>query len=286
MKIEVMLERLGSVTPATLADVVALSDAYGSLGLAMGLVEMGEATLDYATSSREEGVLKVTAATLMYTYADQMVDQAEDALELGMGDGKAPLPKQEQVRSLAELFRRAAEANLNYFDNVVLTEFSQETGLHIDVVKNIFAYQDTTYLFAYAAARAMEPMKKRTRGDTATTYATLGGALNSYVSSSMLVARYYSLGLKRDKEGNVDGVENEQAMGHMLDFAEQRAQEIMGLAAAAGDQLVGPVLSYEAARADREGDIQAKLTALTGYWSAALHGQMIGILTGKARVLG
>jgi predicted S18 family serine protease len=286
LKIEVMLEQLGARTPATLGEVVTLADAYGNLGLAMGLIEMGDTTLEYKTSSREQGVLKVAAAAWMYAYADQTIDITKDVLDIGVSHGKAPAPSPEKVQSLAELFRRAAEANLKYFESVVIDEYAQEMGVHPDRAKNIFAYYDFNYTFAYAAAQAMEPMKKRTRGDTATTYATLGGALNSYVASSLLVARYYSLGLKMDEDGNIATVENEAALTHMLSFAEKRAQEVIGRAVAVEGEPVQPILRYDDARAHQEaGDTLQRFSALTGFWSAALQGQVITTLTGKAGVL-
>jgi hypothetical protein len=213
------------------------------------------------------------------------VTLAEDSLDLGMGFGNAPVPSQEKVQRLADLFQRAGEANLNYFDSVVLNDLAEEMGFHLDVARMFFASRDLTYVLAYSSLKATEPMKKRTRGDTASTYASLGGALNSYVLSSLLVAKYYSLDVEWNDDGEITGVENEQAMTSMLDFSEKRAKELVGLAATVGGEPVQPVLNYEQARVSRAGDINDKFNALSGYWSAALQGQVIGILSDKARVL-
>ena len=103
--------------------------------------------------------------------------------------------------------------------------------------------------------------------------------------SSVLVAKYYSLGAQLDDSGAMVGVRNERAMINMLDFAEKRAKEIIGLGVAVGADPVGPVISYDAAKIDREGTLDGKFTALQGYWTAALQGQIVGILSGKAAIV-
>jgi hypothetical protein len=59
-----------------------------------------------------------------------------------LGFGKAPAPTAEKVQTLAELFRRAAEANLNYFESVVLNGMAESNGMHPDAVKVAFASKD------------------------------------------------------------------------------------------------------------------------------------------------
>jgi hypothetical protein len=189
--------------------------------------------------------------------------------------------KRAAVQRLADLFRRAAEANLNYFDQIVLSELAQAEGLHLDVVRGSFGDHEPLYLLASASARAMKLLEKRSRQETAGVYATLGGGLHSYVLSSLLVAKYDSLGARLDQDGGIKSLANEAALGKMLDFAEGRARDVLAVAAA-GSAPVQPVINYESARVSREGDLAAKLSALSGYWSAALQGQMLGILSDQA----
>ena len=132
--------------------------------------------------------------------------------------------------------------------------------------------------------RAMKLMDKRSRQTTPSIYATLGGGLNSYVLSSLLIAKYYALDSQFDKSGKLTGVKDEPALSKMLDFAEGRAQEILG-AVAAGDAPVQSLVSYQSARVGRDGDVNAKFTALGDYWTATLQGQMLGILSGRTRLI-
>jgi hypothetical protein len=286
MKIDALLEQIERQTPATLGEVVVLASAHGHLSLAMGLTEWGDSLAGREDIRSDETYFKLIAGTLMYVTAGHMLEVSRDALDLGLGSGgNAPPPSRDAVLRLAELFRRAAEANLNYFDTVVLDGAAQGRGWHPDVVKGYFAYGEPLYLLAGSSARAMKIMDKRSRQQTPSLYATLGGGLNSYVYSSLLVAKYYSLDAQFDKTGKLTGVKNEQALGAMLDLAEGRARDILGVAAAAGEAPVQPLLSYQSARVGRDGDSKAKLTALGDYWTAALQGQMLGILSGRSRLV-
>jgi hypothetical protein len=70
----------------------------------------------------------------------------------------------------------------------------------------------------------------------------------------------------------------------MLDFAEIRAHEVLG-AVADGDAPVQSLISYQSARAGRDGDVNARFSALGDYWTATLQGQMLGILSGRTKLV-
>lgn len=285
LKIDGFLDRLETQQAASLGDVAAISGAYGDATLGMGLISLAEAALQREAKTEDEIITKLTEATLYYVLAEQVVEAAKDQIDIGLGFSKAPAPSQATVESLAELFRRAAEANLNYFENVVINEIADGVGAHPNIIKARFASRDFTYTFALASLNAMASLKKRAPSGMQGAYATLGGAVQSYSMSSVLVAKYYSLGAMLDDDGNIAEVRNERAMINMLDFAEKRAKEIIGLNMAIGADAVSPVISYETAKLDREGNVEGKFSALQGFWSAALQGQMLGILSGKASIV-
>ena len=285
LKADALLDRLQTQKPLTLSDAIALGDAYGSVNLAMGLSSLAGDVLQTKVTSNEEALTVLAMATLIYALADHSVELSKDAIDLGWGSGTAPAPSEETIASLAELFRRAADANLSYFDSVVLGEIAQGAGVHVDVVKQKFAYQDVTYLFAKSSMLNLNALRQRAGPGQAGMYAVFGGSLNSYALSSLLVAKYYSLGVQRDKDGNVTGVENERAMINMLDFAEKRSRETIALAKSLNAEPVHPVLYYEEGKARREGDTDQKFSALTSYWQSVMQAMAIAILSGKANVL-
>ena len=285
-KIDEQLGRLETQQAGSLGDVLTLATAYGNVNGALGMVDLGAGALKRAAEVEDDEVLEVlTGAAGMFVTAEHLVDQAGDALDIGLGHGTAPPPAPEKVQSMADLFRRAAEANLNYFDSIVLNEIAQGLGMQPKAVKERFATWDLTYASASSSLRAMNQLKSRAGSGLSGAYAVLGGATNSYVMSSVLVAKYYSLETEFDKETGEQKVKNERAMNSTLDFAEKRSKEVIGLAVGLGAEPVQPVIHYEGARLDREGSVNAKFNALQGFWSAALQGQMLAMLSGKAGVV-
>ncbi len=285
LKNDAFLDRLQTQTPKTLGDVIAISDAYGYSSLAMGLVDLGNAAVNRKTKNEEETVTALAEAALYYAVAEHAVELGKDALDIGLGYGKAPLPPREKIDAVAELLRRAADANLNYFNTVVLDEVAAGAGVHLDVVKASFGGKDMMYTFATSAINVIPVLKQRAGGGPAGSYAVLGSALNSYAYSSVLLAKWYSLGAQLDKDGNVKGISNERAMINMLDFAEKRARELVGLAVSLEAEPVQPVLYFDNAKVSREGEVDDKLSALELYWRTSLEGQIMGMLSGKTKLV-
>ncbi len=285
-KIDALADRLQSQSASSLGDVLVISESYGNLILAKGLEMMADSKLNGPMPNDEDELVQMLAeAVLWYGIADQAVEVAKDSMDIGLGQGKAPMPQIDRVQSLADLFRRAAEANLNYFDTIVLNEIAAGMGMHLDVVKASFAAQDLNYTFANSSLGAMNFFKERAGGGPSGAFATLGGSINSYVLSSTLVSKYYSLDAQVDQDGSVTGIGRERAMINMLDFAERRSKEYIGLATASGVEPVQAILNYDGAKVSREGDLDDKFNALSDFWTASLQSQIIGVLSGKAKIV-
>ena len=284
-KADGLLDRLGTQKPATLGDSIALADAYTSVNQAMSLMKMADGALASKVDSEEEALTVLTMATLYYAVADHAVELAKDSLDIGWGFGSAPAPSEERVAALAELFRRAADANLNYFNSVVLDQIAAANGMRLDAVKVAFANRDFDYTLAVSAGQNIAELKQRVGPGSAASHATLGAAMNSYVLSSGLIAKYYSIGVKLDKDGSVVGINDDRKMINTLDFAERRSREMLGLAISVNADPVHPVIYYEQGKAQREGDVAAKFSSLTNFWTSAMQSQAVAVLSGKANVV-
>ena len=179
-------------------------------------------------------------------------------------------------------------AGLEDPDNVIVRSYGTVTYVGKDIAYQLWKFgllgKDFGYRFATSSLMAMELLKERAGGGMTGSYATLGGALNSYVLSAGLVAKYYSLDAQLDKEMNVVDVGNQRAMINMLDFAEKRSKELIGLAVASGAEPVPAVFNFDRGKVAREGDVEEKLNALNNYWTASLQSQIVAMLSGKAKV--
>ena len=284
-KADGLLDRLGTQKPNTLSDSIALADAYTSVNQAMSLMKIADNVLETDVSSEEEALTVLTMATLYYAVADHSIELAKDSIDIGWGFGSAPTPDDARVAALAELFRRAADANLNYFNSVVLDQIAAANGMRLDAVKAAFANRDFDYTLAVTAGQNIVELKQRVGPGSPSSHATLGAAMNSYVLSSGLIAKYYSIGVKLDEDGSVIGVNDDRKMINTLDFAERRSREMVGLAISVGADPVQPVIYYEEGKARREGDVSAKFNALTNFWTSVMQSQAIAVLSGKANVV-
>ena len=129
MKIDTLLEQIERQTPATLGEVVALANAHGNLSLAMGLTEWGDSLAGLPDGRSQQTYFKLAAGTMMYVKAGHMIEvEPRRARSRHRGGGIRPAAQPRGGRAARRIFRRVAEANLNYFETVVLAEIAQGTG--------------------------------------------------------------------------------------------------------------------------------------------------------------
>jgi len=277
VKIDALLDTLQSEERDTLGGLVATIDAYGSLSIAMGLQSRAEEALARQSQTVEEEAGKITEATLYTALAATMAEAAEDRLAFG-GGGKKTKLKTANIKQEAEAFRRAAEANLNYFDNVYLGEVSKNTGMSLDAAKMNFQQNDMDYAFAVSSLNALPSLKKSLGAGRDYQMAVLGNSMVSYNLTAGLIARYYSLGVQSEN-GQAASVANEKAMINMLDSSEDQARESIAAAAKAGADPSLQTAYFEEGKTLREGKLDEKLEALSDLWMAFLESKLTANLS-------
>lgn len=285
VKIDGLLDDLKAQKPKTLADTVAIADAYGVLSLATGLENFASSFVKAEAFTDEERLTNLATAASFYALASRVVDGAEDSLSVGMGAGPTKTPSAEKITKIADALRKASEANINYFDTVVLASEAEARGMSLERAKQWFTATDINYAFAVSSINSLDWLKDRLGKGAASNLAILGNSLYSYQLSSGLIASYYSLNAQRDEEGNITGVENEKAMINMLDMAQELSQENINLAIKAGASPVLSILYFEGAKVLREGDVEDKFEALGNFWLASMEARILAIL-GAAKIKG
>ena len=102
----------------------------------------------------------------------------------------------------------------------------------------------------------------------------LAAAGSAYLAGAKLVNKWYSLNGSFDKEGNVT-LENRRALSAQLDLARTNAREAAARAKQKAGFVPGPTrLAYHSASAQREGNDEAKLSALADYWQSAFWSEL------------
>jgi hypothetical protein len=280
-RLDAVTQRLEAEAPRTAADSIAVMDAFSNLSVAQGLIFQGDAALDTLFNTpdytEDDALTAIYAANYNYTYADLFLDLAEDTLSIGSGFGSAPAPNLEVLQAISETLRRGAEANITYFESLIIDPWAQEYGIHPDLAKYYFQQSDNAYLTAVAAVGGAQSLAGSMLKEEAKASVNLGSALTSYSQSASLIAKYYSLGAQVDADGYIVGYDRQTSLADMLDLADERAQE--WLSSVSTEDPVNALYYYDNARLYRTGDANDQLTALNYYWQSAILSETLAVFS-------
>ncbi|MGH9174368.1 MAG: hypothetical protein ACRD1H_08420, partial [Vicinamibacterales bacterium] len=141
-RMSAVAQRLEAENPRTASDSIAIMDAFSNLSVAQGLIFQADAALsDYSNNpeaTEDDALTAIYAANYNYVYAGMFLDLAEDGLGIGLGFGSAPAPELEVLTAISETLRRGAEANITYFESLIIDPWAQEYGIHPDLAKYYF----------------------------------------------------------------------------------------------------------------------------------------------------
>jgi len=283
-EMDAVVQLLETEEPKTISDQMALFDAYTNVSIGQGLLLIGDVTLQNVIDNydqMEEGdiVGGLTEAALYYMLARSYTQLARDSMDISYGFGSGALADPARVAAMSETLRRAAESNLAYFESVTVDEYAQYWGVHPDVARDEFLNFETDYLLAVASTSGTQALASGAEGSGSVDPMILGNSLGTYARSAGLIAKYFSLDAQVDESGNVVAIGRERALADMLDLADQRAKELIGLN---GDDVPVPaVVYYENARVLRQGSPSEQLEALKGYWAASSIASVQAYLSGR-----
>lgn len=283
-KVQALANRLKAEQPRTLADAAALIQAYSGLINALGLSMIASNILRGEPREEGEALQMIVAASIYYTAAGIMVESAKDVWDVGSNLGNPAKVDASMLPKLADFFRRAAEANLNLFESVVIdNEIAKPRGLNLDVAKQLLMGQDLTYAMARGDVDVLPGLDRYFGAEVASNYAALGGALSAYSLSTALLAKYYSLGAELDENMAPVAFAREKSLLDMLDLAEQQAQHTVSFLQQKGADTSLMAITYELARLSREGNPSDKLDALSNLWGIFVEGRILALLGGFSR---
>jgi len=283
-RLDGLIDRLKVEKPKTSTDALVLAEAYSNLAKALGLAGLAYEISGRPAENDEQRTSLLETASNDYTVADQLAQMTDDVLAVGLGTGTSPAPDSKLVARFAEILYQAAEANLNYFDAVIINDEAKQWGVHPDIVKQEYQVWDLDYTFALATSQALPVLKDRLGTDEAKAYATLGAALAFYQASSAVVVKHYSLGVQMDNTGAITGLVREAAMIHMLDFAEKRSSELISVAQKTGNEPVQPIIHFDSGKINREGTVSEKIGGLQSFWLSNLEAKLMAIFSGKYKI--
>ena len=276
-------ERLKAEVPRTASDALSIADAYSDLVLGWGSVVEGSSLVEELIQqgnkmNADQINQNIMDAALYYTDAKISLRVARDDLDIGNGFGHASPPSNARVSVMADLLRHAADANMSLFKSTIMEPVAKQHGVNVNAVHNSLMANDDDYSAAFLSRVGIQRLQKDVWQEPQKSYMTLGGSLNAWANSAVLVAKYYSLGATTDRDGNITGFSRERSLVDMLSLSERRAEELTGMNP---KEMPVPALYYfENARYYREGEQEDKLVALNYFWQSAAESEMLGYFSG------
>jgi hypothetical protein len=220
-----------------------------------------------------------------FSKASIAMTAARDSLALGATLEGPPLAKNPPVRELAEAYRRAALANVENLQVLVVPQIAQDRGVSADQASWDLSQEDYNFAEATTAVNHIADMMDKMPEGTARDYAVLGASLMGFADSAASLGQHYAYRAETDASGNITGFAYDRAMTNGLDFARSRAQLMISIADKGRSITALPTLYYQSAGTLREGSPKDKLDALNDYWTASLLAGTMASLSGELKPL-
>jgi uncharacterized protein len=277
-----LVDELKTFTPATVSDAGALIAAYGNAIDAVSFSLSGQNLLAASASTAQQAATQATLGAVYYDLAGTLVDASKDVLDVGRDLGGAKPGAKLDLNGIADFFRRAAEANLNAFESLIIEPAANDANISVAAAKARFADNDSDYALAVSGLNVMGGLQRYFGNAASSDYAEIGGAVSLYNRSAGLLAKYYSLGEVDPKTLDVTGISNDQAFSAAIDLAQNQLASTVALLSSKSVSPTIAVADNEVAGVDREGSASDKLNALTEYWDGYLSGRVLAYIGGFA----
>jgi DNA-binding transcriptional MerR regulator len=220
-------------------------------------------------------MLKTVTPIVYYDASRIYLDYVKDAQDLIGEEGSAlPLAAPIVDRTVSG-YASASAAVLEYFDALIVDQVANDEHIAKDEAKAFIANKETDYYLALKEnAIALAKPEGAGSGSDGFKLMKLGAASESFLLGGKLVNKYYSLGGRFDKDGNFV-LENRRALSGQIELARSNAREAAARAKAGAGFIPSPArLAYQMGNAEREGNDEEKLEALTAYWMSAFWSEL------------
>ncbi len=202
---------------------------------------------------------------------------ALDNLAMAQVQSAGKASKLKKIDAVARLYQGTASANIEYFNAIFVDLVAEHANKPREAVIAMLLDKEPSYRTAqFNLKMPQSPKMEYARSGLPASLAKLAGALSSYFASSTLVAKFYSIGMKIDEEGEWKGVEREKAFIASLALAEEKARENAALALKyAGTIPESAKIAYQIGMVLRERpDYKDKLDALEHFWRSSVWSQV------------
>jgi uncharacterized protein len=279
-----LVDSLKTFTPKTVTDMSALLAAYGNAIDAASLVKYAQYLFKAKAASESDTVSQVAQGAIYYGLAGSLVEAGSDLLAAAQGLGGANLGPIRDVGNLTGLLRQAANANLQAFQTGVVAPLAGPKQMSVNATVDAFARADTGYALAGTGNAILQSLPAYFGNGTPAAYAQLGGAISLYVRSTVLLAKYRSLGHVNPTTLQLAGMANGgRAFNVSIQHAQTQLTSNLGLLRSKQVNPTTVAADVEIARVDQNGDVEDKFDALGDYWDGYVNSRVLAALGGFAQ---
>lgn len=285
-KVNALLDVLKTFTPRSPSDASALMTAFANAIDGLSLVAFAEdgidavvADLNAGKMTREDAVSELILPLVYNEFAAVQVESTKELFDAGRDLGSTEMPGAASVKSLADLLRKASDANLEAFKTQVVDDFAASLDRSSDTVLAALSDKDLDVALATFQQQALLSVTDYLGKSAATDYAVLGYGINNYSRTSQILLKYGPNGVT-DDDFNLTGVRSEAALTAALDLGKSHLASNIGMLRENSIEPSNEVGLYESAAIDREGDVQDKFSALGKYWSGYVGSRVLAYLGG------
>jgi len=224
-------------------------------------------------------------AAFQYALAEIKQGKAADFLKLHGPQRMGYSVTAARLRQVAKVFLSAAQANLVYFERIFVPMFVKHFGKSQESIKRVLRMKLSKYLLAYYCLKFPQFVLAKAWGKNSpeTAMAQVAGAMGSYFSASMLIIKYYSLGMSIGRKFRglpVRDVPRLKALVAMLRHAERTTRVYAALAKRyAGAVPVSAKVFYQVGMTMKEMQPVLKVKALEMFWRASMECQLAVMLS-------
>ena len=282
-----LFDTLKTFNPETLTDASVLMQTYGAALNAYTVAQFGIRQLNSLQDQFSNGEITldelagaVVYPTLYLELAAVQVEYAKAVFDVGRDLEGAPISQDVDLASVADFFRKAADANFASFRTTIVKSYADQAGVSEDVMLGRFADFDLGIAMSLASRNTIDSLADYIgEGEANSKFARLGFAIANYAENANLVNKYYSNG-RLGSDGRVVGVRSNAALTAGLDLGkDQLAAAIAQLVANATNPALG-VAGFESAAIRREGSVDDKFTALSTYWEQFVAARVLAYVGG------
>lgn len=272
-------DKLTSQRVVSVTDMITLAEAFSYYNAALGVHVNTSMVLSNLEKLKEEKkiVQALAQATIGESIARNLTHFMDDLLYMGLRFPGPKLPHQAKITDWAKAMHLAAGGNLGYIRKAIIDPAAEELHMLPQELMAKAMGNDTHYLMARMSFAASTILANNFKKDFYKGVAILGGSVASFSYSSMVVAKYYSLGAKTNQDGTIVKVQDMDSLELMLQSARRQLRNVIFETQAQGCTPIIPIFHLRTAEymSKQNMSLNDRMLGMGECWTGSTYGRLM-----------